>query len=164
LIYLSYGLATILGFIGVKLVLHALHENDVAFINDGDPVPVAEISTALSLSVILGVLSVTVLASLASAKGRAQSAVAATRHHALDYLQTQNDPAYRGQAYERLVREIEVIKSLPERYRARIRAEEELMALLRRAQDEHAAAGAGTGGSAPSIVRTAREDLPRPRA
>src|SRR5690606_24183 len=35
LIYLSYGLAAILGFIGVKLILHALHENNVAFINDG---------------------------------------------------------------------------------------------------------------------------------
>ena len=29
LIYLSYGLAAILGFIGVKLILHALHENNV---------------------------------------------------------------------------------------------------------------------------------------
>ena len=38
LIYLSYGLAAILGFIGVKLILHALHENNVPFINDGEPV------------------------------------------------------------------------------------------------------------------------------
>ena len=60
LIYLSYGLAAILAFIGVKLVLHALHENNVPFINDGEPVPVVEISTGLSLSVILGVLVVTV--------------------------------------------------------------------------------------------------------
>ena len=50
LIYLSYGLAAILGFIGVKLILHALHENTVPFINDGEPVPVVEISTGLSLS------------------------------------------------------------------------------------------------------------------
>src|SRR5258708_3945547 len=61
LIYLSYGLAAILGFIGVKLILHALHENNVAFINDGQPVNVVEISTGLSLSVILGVLVVTVV-------------------------------------------------------------------------------------------------------
>lgn len=40
LIYLSYGLAAILAFIGVKLVLHALHENTVPFINEGQPVPV----------------------------------------------------------------------------------------------------------------------------
>src|SRR5215212_2622804 len=70
LIYLSYGLAAILGFIGVKLILHALHENNVPFINDGDPVPVVEISTGLSLSVIIGVLLVTVLASLVSPAGR----------------------------------------------------------------------------------------------
>ena len=76
LIYLSYGLAAILGFIGVKLILHALHENNVAFINDGQPVNVVEISTGLSLSVILGVLAVTVVASLFSRKGKAQTAIA----------------------------------------------------------------------------------------
>ena len=37
LVYLSYGLAAILGFIGVKLILHALAENDLPFINNGDP-------------------------------------------------------------------------------------------------------------------------------
>ena len=40
LIYLAYGLAAILAFIGVKLVLHALHENNLPFINGGQPVPV----------------------------------------------------------------------------------------------------------------------------
>ena len=50
LVYLGYGLAAILGFIGVKLVLHALHENNVPFINDGEPVEVTEIGTGLSLS------------------------------------------------------------------------------------------------------------------
>ena len=35
LVYLSQGLAFILAFIGVKLVLHALHENEVPFINGG---------------------------------------------------------------------------------------------------------------------------------
>ena len=44
LIYLSYGLAAILAFIGVKLILHALHENNLPFINDGEPVPVFEIT------------------------------------------------------------------------------------------------------------------------
>ena len=38
LVYLSLGLAFILAFIGVKLVLHALHENELPFINDGEPV------------------------------------------------------------------------------------------------------------------------------
>ena len=40
LVYLSLGLAFILAFIGVKLVLHALHENELPFINDGEPVHV----------------------------------------------------------------------------------------------------------------------------
>ncbi len=35
LVYLSQGLAFILAFIGVKLVLHALHENELPFINGG---------------------------------------------------------------------------------------------------------------------------------
>ena len=64
------------GVLGVKLILHALHENNVAFINDGQPVNVVEISTGLSLSVILGVLAVTVVASLFSRKGWAQTAIA----------------------------------------------------------------------------------------
>ncbi|WP_426773461.1 TerC family protein, partial [Pseudomonas aeruginosa] len=40
LIFLSYGLAVILAFIAVKLVLHALHENTLPFINDGEHVNV----------------------------------------------------------------------------------------------------------------------------
>lgn len=64
LVYLSYGLSFILAFIGVKLVLHALHENTLGFINDGQHVSVPEISTPLSLSVIIGTLAVTTIASL----------------------------------------------------------------------------------------------------
>ena len=37
LIYLSYGLAVVLGFIGVKLVLEALADNNLPFINGGEP-------------------------------------------------------------------------------------------------------------------------------
>lgn len=40
LVYLSYGLATILAFIGVKLILHAMHENNLPFINHGESVHV----------------------------------------------------------------------------------------------------------------------------
>ncbi|MEU4607321.1 TerC/Alx family metal homeostasis membrane protein [Kribbella sp. NPDC023972] len=68
LVYLSYGLAAILGFIGVKLILHALHENHLPFVNDGRPVHVPEISTGVSLSAIAGILIVTVIASLVSAR------------------------------------------------------------------------------------------------
>jgi tellurite resistance protein TerC len=64
LIYLSQGLAIILAFIGVKLLLHALHENEVPFINGGKHVPVPEIPTLLSLGVIVTVLTATTFASL----------------------------------------------------------------------------------------------------
>ncbi|QGU04848.1 TerC family protein [Corynebacterium comes] len=64
LVYLPYGLGLILGFIGVKLLLHALHENNLAFINGGENLSVPEIATELSLVVIVGILVVTVLASI----------------------------------------------------------------------------------------------------
>jgi tellurite resistance protein TerC len=137
LVYLTYGLAAILGFIGVKLVLHALHENNVPFINGGRPVEVVEISTGLSLAVILGVLVVTVVASLLSAKGTAQNTVAAARRHAVEYLEAETDPAQREAIFGQLIEEEEQLRALPERYRKRIREEEKLMALLRRAHAEH---------------------------
>ncbi|VEG58120.1 integral membrane protein TerC [Mycolicibacterium aurum] len=64
LVYLSQGLAFILGFIGVKLLLHALHENELPFINGGEPVPVPEIPTLASLGVIIVTLLITTAASL----------------------------------------------------------------------------------------------------
>ena len=64
LVYLSQGLAFILFFIGVKLLLHALHENEIPFINGGEPVPVPEIPTLLSLAVIVLTLLITMIASL----------------------------------------------------------------------------------------------------
>ena len=59
LIYLSLGLAVILGFIGVKLILHAAHEY-------GAHTP--DISTAVSLLVIVVTLVATVVASLAKVR------------------------------------------------------------------------------------------------
>ncbi|HEX3286849.1 MAG TPA: TerC family protein [Mycobacterium sp.] len=64
LVYLSQGLAVILAFIGVKLVLHALHENELPFINGGESVHVPEIPTLLSLGVIIVTLVITTAASL----------------------------------------------------------------------------------------------------
>ncbi|MGH9217209.1 MAG: TerC family protein [Acidimicrobiales bacterium] len=65
LIYLSAGLAVILGFIGVKLILHALHENNLPFINGGEPLEgVPEVPIWLSLTVIVATLLVTTVASL----------------------------------------------------------------------------------------------------
>ncbi|MDQ1293759.1 MAG: tellurite resistance protein TerC [Actinomycetota bacterium] len=65
LVYLSYGLAVILGFIGVKLVLEALHTNELSFINSGEHVSWApQVPIWASLAVIVGVLSLTAAASL----------------------------------------------------------------------------------------------------
>ena len=49
LVYLSIGLAVLLAFIGVKLLLHALHTNELPFINGGEHVPVPEIPIWMSL-------------------------------------------------------------------------------------------------------------------
>ena len=74
LVYLAYGLAVILGFIGAKLVIHALHTNELPFINGGEHVTaIPEISTAVSLAVILGTLVVTTVASLASGRPAADA-------------------------------------------------------------------------------------------
>ena len=139
LIYLSYGLAAILGFIGVKLILHALHENNVPFVNDGEPISVVEISTAVSLSVIIGVLVVTVVASLVSPKGKAQTAIANARRHATSYLDTDytHDPAERERIFGKLLAERDQIVSLGPKYKEQVRDEPELMALLGRAADKH---------------------------
>lgn len=65
LAYLHIGIAAILTFIGVKLVLHALHENDLGFINQGEPVGWApDIGTWESLAVIVTAMTIAVVASL----------------------------------------------------------------------------------------------------
>ncbi len=139
LIYLSYGLATILAFIGVKLILHALHENNVPFINGGEPVTVVEISTPVSLGVIVGVLLVTVVASLLSPRGRAQQAVSSLRHLAENYLDIgyEEDEAVRAAGYQRLTEEEQRVKALPEKYRRYIREEQKLLDLLAKAHAVH---------------------------
>lgn len=63
LVHLSYGLSVILGFIGVKLVLHALHESGVH---------VPEISIPFSLAFIVLVLAVTTVTSLLASKKQAE--------------------------------------------------------------------------------------------
>ena len=65
LVYLGVGLSIILAFIGVKLILEALHENTLPFVNGGEPVPWApETPIWLSLGVILMTLAITTVASL----------------------------------------------------------------------------------------------------
>jgi tellurite resistance protein TerC len=65
LVHLSYGLSIILGFIGVKLLLHALHESGVH---------VPEISIPVSLGFIVLVLTVTTLTSLRAARRQEEAA------------------------------------------------------------------------------------------
>ncbi len=73
LVYLSLGLSFILAFIGVKLVLHALHENELPFLNGGEHITaVPEISSLVSLGVIIVTLAVTAVASLAKDKRDAE--------------------------------------------------------------------------------------------
>ena len=65
LVYLGYGLGAILSFIGIKLILEALHANKLPFINGGRGVEWApEISVSVSLGVIVVTLMITVIASL----------------------------------------------------------------------------------------------------
>ncbi|MBV6760660.1 TerC family protein [Rhodococcus opacus] len=139
LIYLSYGLAAILAFIGVKLILHALHENNLPFINSGEPVHVIEISTFVSLGVIIGILVITVIASLASKKGRAQSTIAGARRHAVNYLDLDYtaDLAERERMYDRLINEEEQLKKLDPKFKKMVREETVLLDLIKRAHGEH---------------------------
>ena len=85
LVYLNIGLAVLLGFIGVKLVAHALHENEVPFINGGEPVQWApEIPIWLSLCTIVAILTVTALASILKVRLDERSAAAAGTKQAGD--------------------------------------------------------------------------------
>ena len=63
--YLGFGLSLVLAWIGIKLVIHALHKNELPFINGGEAVKVIpEISTEVSLIVILLTLVTTIIWSL----------------------------------------------------------------------------------------------------
>lgn len=63
--YLGLGLSVILGWIGIKLAIHALHKNELPFINGGQHVEgLPEITTELSLGVILGTITIATVTSL----------------------------------------------------------------------------------------------------
>jgi tellurite resistance protein TerC len=67
--YLKYGIAFILAFIGVKLVAHAMHVNELPFINGGEHIEWApEIPTTVSLAVIVASIAVSAVASVISAR------------------------------------------------------------------------------------------------
>jgi tellurite resistance protein TerC len=71
LVYLAQGLAVILAFIGVKLVFHALHVNELPFVNGGEPLLwVPEIPISFSLLFILATITVATVASLLKTRGK----------------------------------------------------------------------------------------------
>jgi tellurite resistance protein TerC len=77
LVYLSLGLAVILAFIGVKLILEAVHENQLPFAAHREPLEgVPTVPTWLSLVVILAVLVVATVASLLKTRGQLPAAPA----------------------------------------------------------------------------------------
>ncbi|MCG7309542.1 TerC/Alx family metal homeostasis membrane protein [Brachybacterium sp. ACRRE] len=65
LAYLHYGIAAILAFIGVKLLIHAIHEAPLEFIPGFEALEkLPEIGTAASLIVIIGAMAIATVASL----------------------------------------------------------------------------------------------------
>ncbi|MBN8205977.1 TerC family protein [Microbacterium esteraromaticum] len=74
--YLHYGVAFILGFIGIKLILHAMHENELPFINGGESIAWApEISNWVSLGVIISSMAVATIASLIASNREKRAAL-----------------------------------------------------------------------------------------
>ena len=65
LVYLPLGLSVVLGFIGVKLIMEAMHGNSLPFVNGGRPAHwVPEVPTWLSLAVIVVAIGGSALASV----------------------------------------------------------------------------------------------------
>jgi tellurite resistance protein TerC len=85
LVYLSVGLSVVLGFIGVKLILEALHDNNLPFINDGEPVGWApHFSIGWSLVFIIGTLAVTTVASVVRSGRKARASVPSAANRSQD--------------------------------------------------------------------------------
>ena len=141
LVYLSYGLSVILAFIGVKLVLHALHTNELFFVHGGEPLDVPEVTTGLSLTVIISVLVVTVLVSLLSPKGRAQAAVNNAHREAVAYVEMTyaGFEARRDAMYERMLEDEKTLQGLPAKFRSMVASEQNVRELLTDAHRIHEA-------------------------
>ena len=122
----------------MKLILHALHENSLPLINDGEHVPVYEVTTGQSLMVIVGALAVTIVASLLSPKGKAQHTASKIKHHALEYLEGDGDltPADRDAIYASMVEEEAALRGMPERFREEYE-DRELRELVGRVHEAH---------------------------
>lgn len=69
LVYLPVGLSIVLGFIGIKLIIEALHGNTLPFLNQGRPIEaIPAIPTWLSLVVIVLAIGGSAIASLVAMK------------------------------------------------------------------------------------------------
>ena len=74
--YLKYGIAFILAFIGVKLVAHAMHVNELPFINGGEHIEWApEIPTTVSLGVIVASITISAVASIVVSRYKEKQSV-----------------------------------------------------------------------------------------
>jgi len=140
LLYLGYGLAMILAFIGVKLILHALHENNLLFINGGAPVKVLEISTVQSLIVIIAILAVTIYASLRNPTGKAKTAVTSLRRRVVAYLELGDgaDLAERERIYAGMVAAEQRLAHLAPRFEQLVRQPEALKEQMAQVHRQHA--------------------------
>lgn len=91
LVYLKYGIAFILAFIGVKLIFHAMHENELPFVNGGRHIEWApDISTWTSLAVILGAMLVATIASLVKLRMSGTSVAEAIHGDDPDEVEAEN--------------------------------------------------------------------------
>ena len=155
LIYLSYGLSAILGFIAVKLILHALHENTLGIINDGQPVHVVEVGTGLSLAVIIGILAITIAASLLSPRGRALSVISTTQALAERYLELPADApdAERERLTARLSAQLARMPQIPDRLKSELIDDERRFSdLLRQVRQNQIDYLASKDGEAPANI------------
>ncbi|WP_246954552.1 TerC family protein [Brachybacterium sp. Marseille-Q7125] len=140
LVYLGWGLSLILAFIGVKLIVHALHENELGFINGGQPVhAIPEVTTGFSLTVIISVLTITILTSLLSPKGRAQAAVNNAHREAKTYIEMTYEAfeTHRDALYQKMLEHEQIVENLPEKYHDMIVAERNVRELLADAHRIH---------------------------
>ncbi|MCH4160413.1 MAG: TerC family protein [Bifidobacterium sp.] len=80
LVYLPIGLSVVLAFIGVKLIMEALHSNSLPFLNGGQPIhAVPEIPTWLSLVVIVVSIGTASIASVLKMKELEQQAAESSK-------------------------------------------------------------------------------------
>lgn len=100
-------------------MLHALHENNLPFINDGREAPVQEIPTTVSLLVIVCVPLLTVVASLLSPKGKALRALQNAERFAFRYTKLDQDAtdAERRRAEELMDRWTQAAQTVSEKHR-----------------------------------------------